>query len=360
MPRFQTGIVLEVLTKREGVLRLRVERGGVTMEATAFTAVTGDVAPGDRVILNTTGIDLDLGTGGEDFVLWNLEHADAGVMSGGHILKMRYTPWQIDTLAAEAPESPHHSAMSEATSLDGMPVVACGLHSQVAPVAAVLRSRLPGARIAFLMTDGAALPIAHSNLVAALSEKGLLDLTVTCGHAFGGDLECVNVYSGLVAAHRVGKCHVTVVSMGPGVVGTGTVLGHTEMEQGTTLAAARALGGRGIAAVRISFAEERERHRVVSHHSITALTFADQGRSLVAIPLLPEEKMQAVLSRLAAAGITERHQVMVVDASEVAGALSDAGIEPVTMGRGLTDDPEFFQAAGAAGIVAAQLVGPRN
>ena len=46
--------------------------------------------------------------------------------------------------------------------------------------------------------------------------------------------------------------------MGPGVVGTGTLLGHTALEQGQILDAANALGGRSIVCLRISFADERD------------------------------------------------------------------------------------------------------
>src|SRR5947208_2990108 len=226
MPRFVTGVVSRVLAERQGVIRLMVRVGEADRRATGFTEVTGALSPGDRVVVNTTAVDLGLGSGGEDFVVWNLAHTEAGVLSGGHILKVRYTPWQIDTLAAEAPESPHHVALAAASDIDAMPVVACGLHSQVPAVAAVLKRRDPALGIAYLMTDGAALPLAHSDLVARLKGKGVIDVTITCGHAFGGDLECVNVFSGLAAARHVVGAGVAILAMGPGIVGTGPVLGH--------------------------------------------------------------------------------------------------------------------------------------
>lgn len=355
MPRFETGTVSEVLEIREGVARLTVRVGDRVRRATVFTSVTGPVEVGDRVIVNTTGIDLELGTGGEDFVLWNLERREAGEMSGGHILKMRYTPWQVDTVTAEAPESEYHDLLVDRDTINGMPVVACGLHSQVAAVVAAICRRRPRWRVAYVMTDGAALPIAHSNLVAALRERRLLSSTITCGHAFGGDLECVNVFSGLVAARWVDRADVAVVAMGPGVVGTGTAVGHTEMEQGQVLSAAAALGGRPVAALRISFAEDRPRHRVVSHHSLSALRLAAVRRSWVAVPVLAAEKLAAVMSRLKEARLEDLHHIWVVEAEETLEALREFGLEPETMGRKLTEDPEFFLAAGAAGLVAVQL-----
>ena len=47
------------------------------------------------------------------------------------------------------------------------------------------------------MTDGAALPLALSDLVATLRDRDLVDTTITCGHAFGGDHEAVSVFSAL-------------------------------------------------------------------------------------------------------------------------------------------------------------------
>ena len=353
MPTFATGVVLQVLAKREGVVRLVVRVGETDRPATAFTQAVGAVAAGDRVVVNTTALDLGLGSGGEDFVLWNLERASSGQPSGGHILKLRYTPWQIDAMVAEAPESPHHAALADADEIGGMPVVACGVHSQIAAVTAVLKHRDPDLRIAYLMTDGAALPLVHSDLVAALRKKGLIDLTITCGHAFGGDLECVNIFSGLAAARHAGGADVAVVAMGPGIVGTETVLGHTGMEQGQTLSAAASLGGQPIATVRISFADPRPRHRVVSHHSLSALRYGALARSLVAVPELDEPALSQVLGRLREAGIDRRHDICVVDAAETLEVLERSGLQPVTMGRSVADDPAYHLAAGAAALLAA-------
>lgn len=360
MPRFDTGVVSRIIEQRDGVIRALVKVGGEERAATAFTNVTGSISVGDRVVVNTTGIDLELGTGGQDFVLWNLQTESIGKMSGGHILKLRYTPWQIDTMTAEAPESPHHEKLATEPGLGGMPVIACGLHSQISPVAAVMRALEPTMRIAYLMTDGAALPIKHSDLVAELVSKKLIDATITCGHAFGGQLEAVNVFSGLEAAAKVVSADVVVVAMGPGVVGTATPVGHTEMEQGQVLNAAFALGGRPIAPLRISFTDRRERHQILSHHSIAALRYAVIAPAMVAVPVLQPERFEAVLSIMKSEHIADRHQIHVVDSSQTLEAMKQFGLETKTMGRGIDDDPEFFLAAGAAGILAAQLIGDRR
>jgi hypothetical protein len=357
VPRFVSGTVAEILERRDGIARCVVEVEGGRRRATAFESESGTVAVGDRVVVNTTATDLGLSTGGEDFVLWNLERSEFDRASGGHILKLRYTPWQIDTLAVEAPESPHHEALSVREGIAGLPVVSCGLHSQVPAVAAAIRSRDERLTITYVMTDGAALPIAHSDLVAEMRRVGLIDATITCGHAFGGDYEAVNVFSALSAASRVAGADVAVVAPGPGIVGTDTPFGHTGMEQGLVLSAAGALAGSPVCALRISFADRRERHRVVSHHSLSALRFATFVRSVVAVPAAGAERTESILSKLREWEIDRRHQIEVIEAAETMPALEKFGIRPTTMGRQPDQDPEFFQAAGAAGLVAAGLTG---
>jgi hypothetical protein len=356
MPHFATGIVARVLDERRGVARLAVVVDGRERRASAFTQACGPIAAGDRVIVNTTAVDLGLGTGGDDFVVWNLERGGAGTLSGGHVLKLRYTPWQLDTLVAESPESPHHDRLAGAESLGGMPVVTCGLHSQLPAVVATLKRRRPAARVAYLMTDGGALPLAYSHLAAELVAKGLIDVTVTAGHAFGGMLESVNVFSGLLAARLVAGADVTVVAIGPGIVGTGTALGHTGMEQGQALNAAAALGGAPVAALRISLADPRPRHRPVSHHTLSALRYGTQVRAAVAVPRLEPVPLAEVLAALRGAGLDERHDLHLVEAGETVPALAGFGLDPVTMGRRVADDPAYHLAAGAAGLLAAALL----
>lgn len=332
MPSFRTGTVLEVLLERPGLQRVATDEG----RAYVLTQLTGPVAVGDRVVLNTTAVELGLGTGGWHVVHWNLGRDTWSEPGPGHIMKLRYTSLQADTGAAEEehPDLPG--------TLDGMPVVACSLHSQVPAVAVAILADAPAARIAYVMTDGAALPLALSDLVADMVGTGLLAATITAGHAFGGDLEAVSVPSALALARHVVLADVAIVAMGPGVVGTGTPLGTTSVEVAAVLDAAAALDGRPIAALRMSSGDARERHQGVSHHSRTALDLT-RSSVLVAAPY---------------AGAVEdaRHDVRVVEPPPVADLLVDAGLRVTTMGRGPAEDPLFFQAAGAAGALAASLL----
>jgi len=354
MAAFRRAKVVEVIERSAGICRARLALDDREIIAAGFPSMLGDLLAGDAVIVNTTAIDLDLGTGGEGFILWNLDGTGPPGPGEGHIVKLRYTPWQTEVLAAEAPESPDHEVLREADSIAGVPVVACGLHSQIAGVAAGIKAVRPEARVGYLMTDGAALPIGWSKLVATLAQSGLIDTTCTAGHAFGGDIEAVNIFSGMAGLVHARAADVVVAAMGPGVVGTGTALGFTALEQGQLLDAATALGGRSVACLRISFADPRRRHTGVSHHTITALTIAAREPALLVLPELPNEGHTDLRRELEGAGLDKRHEIKVADGTPGLELLSSRGVAVTSMGRSIEEVPELFLAAAAAGRVAAE------
>ena len=338
MPSFSTHVVDSVLEEREGLQRVSLASG---RRAFVLTELVGPVALGDRVVVNTTAVDLGLGTGGWDVVHWNLSRATWSRPGPGHVMKLRYTSLQSDTGASE-----EGLGADEPGGLEGMPVVACGLHSQVACVAAVFKHLAPTHRLVYVMTDSAALPLRVSDLVADLRATGLLDATVTAGQAFGGDHEAVNVHSALHVACAVGEADAVVAGAGPGVVGTGTALGFSPLEVAHVVDAAAALGARPIAVVRYSDADARARHRHVSHHTRTALERA-HARPVTAVP------------RGAALGLDGSQEVE-VDVPDVPGLLAAHGLRVTSMGRGPENDPAFYAYAGAAGVVAAASVSSRS
>lgn len=356
MAAFRRGKVVSIDDERPGLIKVSIDCGDRRMVASAFPHMVGAIAEGDEVVVNATGVELGLGTGGEAFVLWNLTGDDPPDDMPGHIVKMRYTPWQMPVDAVEAPESAHHDLLQNAACMDGTPVVACSLHSQVAGVAAGIKAARPQARVGYVMTDGAALPLAWSELVRTLKDKRLVDVTCTCGHAFGGDLEAVNVFSGMVATRLVGEADVVVVAMGPGIVGTATTLGFTGIEQGQALDAATALGARAVACLRVSFRDERERHSGISHHTLTALTLGTASRCEVAVPLLDDERHAAIKEQLDAGGVSARHALIEVDGRPGVQLLHDRGVDARSMGRSLSDIPELFEAAASAGALAASYI----
>ncbi len=207
----------------------------------------------------------------------------------------------------------------------GMPVVCCGLHSQVPLVAAAIKARDENAQVVYCMTDGAALPLGLSDLVRDSLSAGLLDATVTCGQAFGGTLEAINLHSGMLAARHVLGADVVIVAVGPGIVGTATPFGHGGVAQGEAINAAAVLDGVPVACVRMSFADTRERHRGVSHHTLAALSRVALASAVVALPALEPEKLNPIRRSLESAGIAERHRVEISDESAVATTLATWG-----------------------------------
>ncbi len=72
MPAFRSGKVVTVLSQRKGLQRVEVDLGSGPERAYVLTELTGTVADGDDVVVNTTAVELGLGTGGWHVVHWNL------------------------------------------------------------------------------------------------------------------------------------------------------------------------------------------------------------------------------------------------------------------------------------------------
>ena len=109
-------------------------------------------------------------------------------------------------------------------------------------------------------------------------------------------------------------------------------------------------------ALRISFADPRERHRGVSHHSLTALARVALVETHVAVPVIQDEERRVMVwEALRGANIDRRHQLVEATGQPALDLLADRGLQPESMGRRVGDDPEFFLAAGAAGILAGRM-----
>jgi len=354
VPSFRTGAVVRLLEERRGLQRVEVDFGDGPERAYVLTEITGPVAVGDRVVVNTTAVELGLGTGGWHVVHWNLAREEWREPGPGHVLKARYTSLQADVGSTEERDP----SLAAAADVGGMPVVAAGLHSQVPAVAVAFKDAAPAARLVYVMTDGAGLPLALSDLVAALTGRGLLDATVTCGQAFGGDFEAVSLFSALAVARHAAGADAVVVAMGPGVAGTGTRLGFSAIEVGPVLDAAAALGGRPVACLRASFADPRPRHRGLSHHSATALGLACRSRVTVPLPLVGGPEEETLRAGVAAAGLDARHDIVTVKPPDVLGLFERHGLAVTSMGRPAAADPVLFACAAVAGTLAAELVFP--
>jgi hypothetical protein len=331
---------------------------GRLVPALAYPALVGSPQPGDEVLLNTTALDLGLGTGGYALVVAVPGRLPADPPPGpGHLVKARYTPLQATVLGVDEQDSPHHAALRDADDLAGLPVVVADLHSALPAVIAGIRTVAPDAAVAYVMTDGGALPAWFSRTVPRLREAGWLAGTVTVGQALGGDLEAVTLHTGLLAARLVLTADVVVVTQGPGNLGTATRWGFSGVASGEAVNAVAALGGRPVASLRVSAADPRERHAGVSHHSLTAYGRVALAAADVAVPVLEGPLGQQV--RAEAAPLAARHRMVDVPVDGLLDALRRAPVRLSTMGRGLAEDEPYFLAAAAAGRHAANLL-PRR
>jgi len=349
----EVGQVTRIDRVRQGAQELRVRVGDREERAINYPELLGEAQVGERVLLNTTAVRAALGTGGYHFVM-KREGIERPPERPGHIVKLRYTPMQFRCMTVEEQGGPYHQAIEACEGLEEMPVIVGALHSHLAPAAAAVKALAPEARIAYVMTDAAALPLGFSQLVADLKQAGLVDATITVGQAFGGDYEAVNIYTGLLAARAVVGAAVAIVAQGPGNVGTETQWGFGCIAQGDDVNAVGVLGGLPIAVPRISFADPRPRHQGVSRQSLVALGRVALVEAVVSVPNMPPDKLELVHRQLDEEGITQKHEVLVARGEVGLQTLAERGVGVKTMGRTPEEDPEFFLAAGAAGVIAAE------
>lgn len=403
MMRWGVGTVKKVLRRARDSEEIAVIMEGGS-EALAFhdVQVHGSLKPGDKVLLNVTAAELGLGTGGVHFVAARLTgidiHADdvtaddvaddvtadvvmANVVKGdgvgasddgddpddgdfsdpfrghvfrGHMMKMRYSPFQRAVAAAEEANSPWHARFAPHNRLGGMPVLIGELHSMLPAALCWLRFKQTSSppRIAYVMSDGGALPISFSHHVRTVKSLGWLCGTITYGHAYGGDVETINKYTALQAAKHVLDADLAIVVMGPGIAGTGTAYGHTSMETGELVNAVAAMGGRPIAIPRLSFHDGRARHTGLSHHFLYAMADAALHRADVPLPAhLPPDKKEYVERQIAQHPGLSKHRFHWVDhptLEQVEASLQHYPFPITTMARSLRDDPFFFLAVAAA------------
>ena len=306
------GTVTAIVEQLDRLVRLEVDG----IPCVAYPRLTGEVEVGDEVLVNEQARLLELGSGGFDLLYANLTRGlGLSPEEGAHVMALPYTPGQLALRRGEEGR--------ELTGLLGrVPVVLCTVHSQVAPVCAALT----GLRTAYVQVQGGALPVSLSDTVRALRERGLLGVAIAVAPCLDGDVDCVSTASALTLAAEDGN-EAIVCSVGPGIVGTGTRLGHGALALAEAANTASALGGRSVLAIRTSEADQRERHRGVSHHAETVLELA---LGQVAVPIDDDGE-----------GWEE--------------ACADLPLSH--MGRGPGEDPAFFRAAYAAGVAARRLLG---
>ena len=281
----------------------------------AYPRLTGPVALGDEVVVNTQARDLELGSGGFDVLYANLTRGlELAAEPGAHVMKLPYTPVQAAVRHAEEDGS-------STDSLDGMPVVCCSLHSQLAPVCAGARG--PAGRLrATRGRRAAGRALGHRSRAASARLCSATRSRV--GACFGGDAECVTPWSALAGRTSAGY-DVVVCAIGPGIVGNGIAPRSRRARRGR----ARERSARRSAAGRSSPPASPTRTRA-SGTGVSRTIRRPCWSSLSATS--PSRRRATTGWREAGAGLPLSH-----------------------MGRGPDDDPSFFAAAFAAGRLAREL-----
>jgi hypothetical protein len=320
---------------------LEIEVGGERRRAWADESLLGEMREGDEVVVNVAALDLGLGSGGFDVVHVNLTRGlEGGGEGDAHVIKLNYTSLQHPVEPVEA------NALSPARTV---PVAVLPLHGHLAPAAWAAAQAAPGLRVGYVQTGGGALPGSFSRDVAALRERGLLAGHVTAAPAYGGEREALSTVGAIDAAAGRLDWDAVLVGPGPGIIGSDTALGHGGMAALDSAHAALALGLPTLISPRLSGADPRPRHRGLSHHTSTVLELL-----LAPVEVAVPEGIEGAED--VAAGLEPSpHRLRRAPADLT--AYAESGLPTTTMGRTIEEDPLFFAAPLAAGLVLARLRG---
>jgi Protein of unknown function (DUF3866) len=312
---------------------LTVEIDGERRAAWADEVLLGEMRVGDEVVVNTAAFDLGLGSGGFDLVHVNLTRGlDASGGGREHVIKLNYTSLQHPISPVELPLRAGGRSI---------PVLVLPLHGHLAPAAWSAAKASSGLKLGYVQTAGGALPGSLSRDVVQLRERDLLCGHITAGPAYGGEREALSVAGALDAAANGLGWDAAIVGPGPGIIGSETRLGHGGMAALDNCHAALALGLPTLLSPRLSEADPRDRHRGVSHHTLTVLELLLGG---VGIPL-PAGNAEVAAQLTDAAG--DRHKLHEAQPDLAGYAATDLPAQ--VMGRDMKEDQFFFAAALAAG-----------
>jgi hypothetical protein len=324
---------------------LMVEVDGERRAAWADTALLGEMREGDEVVVNVEALDLGLGSGGFDVVHVNLTRGlESSGASDEHVIKLNYTSLQhpVDPIELPVRFIRDMTAKGAPEGADEpVPVLVLPLHGHLAPAVWAATQVSPGLKVGYVQTAGGALPGSLSRDVAQLRERNLLCGHVTAAPSYGGEHEAISVAGALDAAARKLEWDAVIAGPGPGIIGSDSRLGHGGMAALDTAHASLALGFPTLLSPRLSSADPRERHRPVSHHTLTVMQLLLGG---VGVPVPSSEPVPIAVLATAAGWRHRLHE----EAVDLAGYAA-SGLPSRTMGRDIEEDPLFFAAPLAAG-----------
>ena len=327
------GVVTELGPLTAGEQQLVVDVDGLGARAVCSdTSLVGRCEVGDQVVVNTQAVDLNLGSGGFDVVHVNLTSGlNAAGTEGAHVMKLNYSSLQHAVLPVENGDAALPAAR---------PVGVCFLHGQLAPMAWAFAQAAADFKLGYVQGAGGALPGGHSRTVSQLRSDGLLAGFITAGACYGGELEAVTLAGAI--AHGIGELgwDAVVCAPGPGIIGSGSRLGHGGMAALDASHTALALGCPVVIAPRMSEQDQRTRHQGCSHHTQTVLEL-----------LLAPVTVAAPRGAAEAIELGCGHNVVELDVD--LDGYKASGLPATTMGRSIDEDPVFFASALAAGSLLA-------
>lgn len=319
----------------------------------------------DVVLINSSAINLGLGTGGYAFVVTKLgSFSKKSEDYPGHIMKLRYTAQQQPVLACEAPESEHHELfLADDVNLQGQPVFVGELHSMLPLLYVVLKILFPHKTCVYVMDDQACLDIRFSEHVRQL--KALYDIkTITFGQAMAGDYECINLYTALETAQKVLQADFIFIFHGPGVAGTATRHGFSGMQLAQWIHTISTCNGQPICIPRVHGLLKRYRHYGISHHTITPLL--KHTLTSCHIPYLDISALQSLEMKFIKRyneqieQLRSRHHLIKTDFNQAKAlceqALAQYPYNIKSMGNSYDDDPIFFISVASAALLYQQIV----
>ena len=227
---------------------------------------SGGAEVGDEVIVNVQALDLGLGSGGFDVVHVNLTR---GLSAAGAERGAARDEAQLHEPAARGRARRRRGA-SSCRSGAPWPCSRCTASSRRSRGRS--RQARRAQRLGYVQTEGGALPGGHSRTVRALRERGLLAGHLTAGRGLrrrgrGDHAPRAPCTTACERSAGMRPC----AARDRGSSAPGSALGHGGMAALDSAHVALALGCPTLLVARMSSGDERERHRGISHHTLTVL-----------------------------------------------------------------------------------------
>lgn len=355
MLNLEVGKVLSILYSDNSIQIIKVNTGKIE-KAINYLNTNPPCEIGDEIVINTIANRLNLGTGGYNFVYYNLSnngtYRESNDRHFGHIIKMKYTPMQLRIKPVEEYEE-YRDLFDERVKIEPKPVIAATLHSMVPPIVSTVKYLKPDLKISCIYTCGGALNSSYSNVLRQLKSKKLINSVITSGECYGGDFESINIYTAIIFSIKALKSDILIVCCGPGIAGTSTYFGFSTLEFILPVYASKILGCRPIVVPRISFEDKRKRHYGISMQTIALLKCLDFP---VNVPICNSENHEILNQQLETYKINDKHNIIFLESSETKKAMEEFCIYADVMGRKYEDDKYYFDNCGVSGVYALSLM----